>query len=118
MARKEYTRERDVERVFCERAKKMGGKAFKWTSPGNDGVPDRILILPGRPPIFVELKTDSGHPSAIQKHQMQWLADHNQTVALVYGMSGVEELYEMIHDGLLYEGWVYTMGKRGDDNGI
>ena len=27
--------------------RKLGGRAFKWVSPGNDGVPDRIVVLPG-----------------------------------------------------------------------
>lgn len=111
-------RERDVERVLCERAKKMGGKAFKWTSPGNDGVPDRIIILPGLPPIFVELKTDDGNPSAVQMYQMKWLADHGQIVALVYGKSGVDELYEGIPRGLLYPGKLHIIGEGGDDDGV
>lgn len=111
-------RERDVERVLCERAKKMGGKAFKWTSPGNDGVPDRIIILPELPPIFVELKTDTGHPSAIQLKQLNWLADHGQMVALVYGKSGVDELYEGIETGLLFSGRLHIIGKGGDDDGV
>ncbi len=29
------------------RSKKMGGMAVKFTSPGLDGVPDRIVLLPG-----------------------------------------------------------------------
>lgn len=111
-------RERDVERVLCERAKKMGGKAFKWTSPGNDGVPDRIIILPGLPPIFVELKTDDGSPSAVQMHQMKWLAKRGQTVALVYGKNGVTELYDRLIMGLLYSGRLHVLGKGGDDDAV
>jgi len=34
----------------------MGGMAVKFTSPGLDGVPDRIVLLPGRKIAFVELK--------------------------------------------------------------
>jgi len=36
------------------------GRMPKWTSPGNIGVPDRILFLPNKPPVFIEFKTPSG----------------------------------------------------------
>ena len=39
-------REKDIEKVLVAEVKKLGGRAYKWTSPGNDGVPDRIVIFP------------------------------------------------------------------------
>ena len=42
-------REKDIERILVTEVKKLGGRAYKWTSPGNDGVPDRIVIFPDRP---------------------------------------------------------------------
>ena len=36
-----------------EHIKSLGGKAYKWVSPG---VPDRIAILPGGRIIFIEVK--------------------------------------------------------------
>lgn len=59
-------REKDVEKLLTEEVKHLGGRAYKWTSPGNAGVPDRIVIFPGRQPMFVELKTDKGTLSALQ----------------------------------------------------
>ena len=52
--------EKDIEKLFRDEIKKAGGKAYKFTSPGNDGVPDRIVMLPGGHIVFVELKTDTG----------------------------------------------------------
>ena len=40
-------REREIEKWLREQIKNLGGKALKFTSPGNDGVPDRIVFLPG-----------------------------------------------------------------------
>ena len=40
-------REREIEEWLREQIKNLGGKALKFTSPGNDGVPDRIVFLPG-----------------------------------------------------------------------
>ena len=33
-------REREVEKILVDGIRKLGGRAFKWVSPGNDGVPD------------------------------------------------------------------------------
>lgn len=49
-------RENAVEANICRQVKALGGVAWKWISPGRQGVPDRICILPGGRIIFVELK--------------------------------------------------------------
>ena len=59
-------REKDIEKILVAEVRKLGGRAYKWVSPGNDGVPDRIVIFPGKTPVFVELKTDTGKLSALQ----------------------------------------------------
>lgn len=48
--------ESELERKICDFVKSLGGRAFKWVSPGEVGVPDRICIFPGAHVIFVELK--------------------------------------------------------------
>ena len=40
-------REKEIEKILVTGVKKLGGRAYKCASPGNDGVPDRIVILPG-----------------------------------------------------------------------
>lgn len=45
-----------IERALSVQVKKRGGMAVKFVSPGLDGVPDRIVLLPGRRIAFVELK--------------------------------------------------------------
>lgn len=45
-----------LERRLVSYVRSIGGRAFKWVSPGQVGVPDRICILPGGRIIFVELK--------------------------------------------------------------
>lgn len=48
--------EKTVERHLTQEAKRRGGLALKFVSPGMDGVPDRILLLPCGRIAFVELK--------------------------------------------------------------
>jgi hypothetical protein len=49
-------REREVERRLVTAVKKLGGLAPKFTSPGLDGVPDRLVLLPDGRLAFVEVK--------------------------------------------------------------
>lgn len=37
-----------------------GGETHPWSSPGNNFVPDRIVLIPGMPVIFAEYKKESG----------------------------------------------------------
>ena len=76
----------------------MGGEAFKWVSPGNDGVPDRIVMLPGGRLIFVELKADRGRLSSVQKIQIRRIQKLGQDVEVVQGMDGLEEFLERIRN--------------------
>lgn len=78
-------KESEIEKILVSEVRKLGGRAYKWVSPGNDGVPDRIVILPGKTPAFVELKTRSGKLSALQQVQVRRLESLGQTVKVIYG---------------------------------
>lgn len=58
-------RERDIEQYLVKQVRKAGGKAYKWVSPGNDGVPDRIVIFPTGI-VFAEIKAPGKRPTALQ----------------------------------------------------
>jgi len=62
-----------IERKLTLQAKRMGGMAVKFTSPGLDGVPDRIVLLPGRKIAFVELKAPGEKPRPLQVKRMRQL---------------------------------------------
>lgn len=49
-------RETTVERKLVKAVKERGGLAPKFISPGLDGVPDRLALLPGGKIAFIELK--------------------------------------------------------------
>lgn len=93
-------REKEIEAELVREVKGMGGRAYKWTSPGNDGVPDRIVILPNQSPIFVELKTDKGKLSALQQVQIKRLQELGQTVRVLYGLKEVQAFLEECQDGI------------------
>ena len=49
-------REKTLEALLVQTVKSMGGIAPKFVSPGFDGMPDRIVLLPHGKIAFVEVK--------------------------------------------------------------
>lgn len=86
--------EREVEKVLVDEVKKLGGKAYKLVSPGNNGMPDRLVIFPGQAPVFVELKTDTGKLTALQEVQIKRLRVLGQKVFVAKGMDGVSQFFQ------------------------
>lgn len=89
--------ESEIENKLREVVEKMGGVCFKFVSPGNRGVPDRIAIYPGGKIHFIELKTKVGRLSALQKTQISRLRDLETEVFVIYGIDGVKEYEELIN---------------------
>ena len=59
-------REKQIERKLITEVKKRGGICPKWVSPGFDGVPDRIVLLPYGKFVFVEVKAPGEKPRPLQ----------------------------------------------------
>ena len=59
-------REKEIEKKLALKVKKLGGLAVKFVSPGFDGMPDRILLMPGGKMAFVEVKAPGKHPRPLQ----------------------------------------------------
>jgi len=48
--------EKELELMLVKEVKKRGGSAYKFISPGLNGVPDRLVLMPGVKMGFVEVK--------------------------------------------------------------
>ena len=59
-------REKEVEQKLVRSVKAAGGICPKWVSPGTDGMPDRIVLLPGGQIAFVEVKAPGKKPRPLQ----------------------------------------------------
>lgn len=59
-------REKQIEKKLITEVKKRGGICPKWVSPGFDGVPDRIVLLPYGKFAFVEVKAPGEKPRPLQ----------------------------------------------------
>lgn len=83
-------RESAIEALLVRAVHQAGGRCYKWVSPGNSGVPDRIVIMPDSRVIFVELKTETGRTSALQDWQIGTLRGLGQAVRVLHGRHEVE----------------------------
>ena len=59
-------REKTIEQKLVRATKAAGGIAPKFVSPGFDGMPDRLIILPGGRIGFVEVKAPGKKPRPLQ----------------------------------------------------
>lgn len=83
--------ERDVERYLIKRVKALGGVAYKFTSPAHRGVADRVVCLPDGQTWFVELKTEGGRLSPLQKVFAVDMARMNQKYVCLWNKEQVDE---------------------------
>jgi hypothetical protein len=59
--------EGEIENYILKQSEKNNVLCYKFVSPGNKGVPDRILIGNGKT-VFVELKAPGEKPRELQKY--------------------------------------------------
>ena len=88
-------REKVIEQKLIRAVKARGGIAPKFTSPGFDGMPDRLVLLPGGRMGFVELKAPGKKPRPLQ------LARHKLLRVLgfkVYVVDGMEQIASVLDD--------------------
>lgn len=83
--------EKNIEQDLRQQVKLLGGKAYKFVSPGNAGVPDRLVCLPGGRVLFAELKAPGKKPTPLQEKQMNYLAALGFSVWVVDSKKGVNE---------------------------
>jgi hypothetical protein len=84
-------KEKIVENHFIWAVERIGGKTWKFTSPGRKGVSDRIACLPDGSTWFVELKTKGGRLSALQKMFMSDMTLLKQNYVCLWTTEQVDE---------------------------
>ena len=94
-------REKAIEKKLVQAVKSAGGIAVKFVSPGFDGMPDRIVLLPGGHMAFVEVKAPGEKPRPLQlvRHKLlrglgfkvYILDDEQQIEKILAGIGGVTD---------------------------
>ena len=84
-------REKEIEKHLCKAVERIGGAAYKFTSPMNRGVADRVVCLPNGTVWFIELKAPDGRLTELQKRFGQRMADLKQNYTVLYTKEDVDE---------------------------
>ena len=84
--------EKQIEAKMGQMLRRRGALFYKFVSPGQPGVPDRIIVMPGGRCVFVELKTEVGRLARIQDWQVDRLRRQGAEVYVVKGWEQAQAL--------------------------
>ena len=99
------TRENNVEAFLRKKLSKMNVNCYKIIPDNCTGLPDRLVTLPNGRCIWVELKTDGGALSEIQKYRHRELREQGQEVAVVWSKEEADKFADWV--GNIIKGEVY-----------
>lgn len=89
-------RESMIESRLRDEAKKRGGMAIKFVSPGLNGVPDRLVLMPCGKMAFIELKAPGKTPRPLQLKRKKQLEGLGFKVFVVDGMEQIGGILDAI----------------------
>ena len=91
--------EKTIERKLVAATKAIGGIAPKFVSPGYDGMPDRIILLPNGKMGFVELKAKGKKPRPLQEARHRLLQELGFKVYVVDDVKQINDVLSEIFRG-------------------
>ena len=94
--------ENQVENYLIKKVSAIGGKAWKFVSPGNAGVPDRLITYNSKA-FFVEVKRPGGKPRALQKATVAQIRATGMKVYCISTKAQVDELTNLMRSGIIPE---------------
>jgi hypothetical protein len=83
-------KEAEIERYFVWAVKRRGGVTYKFKSPTQRGVADRIACMPNGETWFVELKRPNGVLSELQKRFAAEMEKLGQRYACIWSKEEVD----------------------------
>jgi hypothetical protein len=91
--------EEKIEHALVTAVKRHGGHAYKFTSPGRRGVPDRVVLMPNcgvMSVTFVETKASGKTLRPDQEHEIQYMRERGAYVKVIDSFTGIGEFIEML----------------------
>lgn len=92
-------REKVIERKLVKAVRSKGGIAPKFVSPGFDGVPDRLVLLPDGKCGFVEVKAPGRKPRPLQMARIKLLRRLGFSVFILDDESRIPHIISEIGGG-------------------
>lgn len=90
--------ENHVEKYLLDRAKEENFICYKFVSPGNNGVPDRI-VLGNNLTVFIETKAENEKPRPIQKKTINDMIDKGAFVYVIDNRDDIDKILRCIKRG-------------------
>ena len=85
--------EKDVEGYLTRQVERLGGRCLKFIPDVDNGMPDRIVLLPGGITVWVELKNGEGETARrLQQMQHAKLRKLGQRVEVIQTKEAVDRL--------------------------
>nr|DAH37324.1 MAG TPA: Nuclease [Caudoviricetes sp.] len=88
-------REKAIEQKLVSAVRRSGGIAPKLVSPGFDGMPDRMVLMPGGHIAFVEVKAPGEKPRPLQLSRHRLL---RRLGFRVYVLDGAEQIETILRE--------------------
>lgn len=93
--------ERDIEQYLVKEVEKISGKAYKFSSPGNRGVPDRLCIFPFGIKELVECKKPGEDLTSLQKITVKFMRSKGHRVFVIDTKKKVDIFCEAIKQEIM-----------------
>jgi hypothetical protein len=93
-------RESALEKKLIQAVKQLGGFSYKFVSPTNRGVADRIVCFPRGYICFVELKSEQGKLSPLQEVFKNDMLKLEQCYYLIQSLTDLEYFVSYWHNKL------------------
>lgn len=91
--------ESEVEKTLCKKVRlELRGKAFKFVSPGFNGVPDRIVLVPMGRIYFVETKAPGKKLRKLQEWVCGVIRDLGFTVLRIDTKEKVDDFIRRVKE--------------------
>ena len=92
-------REKNIEAALVRATRNRDGMCPKFTSPGMDGMPDRLVLLPHGRFCFVEVKAPGEKPRPLQAYRHRQLRRLGCKVYVLDGTEQIEGILDRIEGG-------------------
>ena len=76
-------KERQIESKVVKKAKELGFLTYKFSSPSNRGVPDRVFISPHGEVFFIEFKSEKGKLTKLQEKVIKDIGEYGVGVFII-----------------------------------
>ena len=94
--RRRGLRENVIERALAFEVKKRGGMAFKFNSMGCNGVPDRLVLLPGSRIAFIEVKAPGEVMRPLQRRRKRQIEVLGFPVYCLDSKEGIQVIHDEV----------------------